>query len=99
MALPGRIHVKLSTEAAGWIALTPVVVQEMSIAELAEVIVKVTGRDAERVRAILKRGSFTGGATRFRWEPVIAEAGEVEALLALLSSPSGAQDVGDQGGP
>jgi hypothetical protein len=99
MALPGRLRVKLSTEAAGWITLTPVVVQEMSLAELAEVIVNVTGKDATRIREILKRGSFTSGATRFRWEPVIAEAGEVEALLALISSPSGAQDVGDQGGP
>lgn len=87
MALPGRLPVKLSTEAAGWIALTPVVVQEMSIAELVEVIVKVTGRDAERIRAILKRGSFTGGATRFRWEPVVAEASEVEALLNGIAGP------------
>jgi hypothetical protein len=67
MALPGTVRVKLSSEAAGAIALTPVVVQELPLTELAENVLAVTGKDTARVREILRRGSLVSGASRFRW--------------------------------
>lgn len=87
MALPETVRVKLSTEAAGSIALTPVVVEEMTIAELAEVILGVAGKDARRMHAVLARGSFTSGGTWFRWAPVEAALDDVETLLGRFPDP------------
>ena len=81
MPLPGTIRVKLSSEAAGSIALTPVVVQEMTPAELVGWMVPVMGKDVERIRAVFARGSVVIGASRFRWEGFAAQREEVEALL------------------
>ena len=90
MALPEVIRVKLSSEEAGSIALTPVVVQEMPLAELIEVMLGTTGKDAERVRDLLLRGTLVSGASRFRWPPIEASSGEVGELLRRLpdSDPS-----------
>ncbi len=87
MALPEIVRVKLSTEAAGAIALTPVVVQEMTIAELAEVILSVAGKDAGRIHSVLRRGSFTSGGTWFRWASIEAARAEVETLLGQFPDP------------
>ena len=45
MALPATVRVKLSSEAAESISLTPVVVQELPIRELVEHMLGVTGKD------------------------------------------------------
>jgi len=86
-AWPETIRVKLSSEAAGAITITPVVVREMPQAELMEVIVGVTGKDIARVREILRRGSLTSGASRFRWEPVEAEEAVIRGALAAFPDP------------
>jgi len=67
MALPPTVRVKLSSEAAESISLTPVVVQEMAIRELVEHMLGVTGKDVPRIREILLRGTLVSGASRFRW--------------------------------
>ncbi len=87
MPLPATIRVKLSTEAAGSIALTQVVVQEMTLRELADLLLGVAGKDAGRIRDYLARGSLLSGATRFRWASIVAEPGEVETLLAGFPDP------------
>jgi hypothetical protein len=56
MALPEVIRVKLSSEDAGAISITPVVVQEMLLRELVEHMLGVVGKDHARVREILIRG-------------------------------------------
>jgi hypothetical protein len=85
--LPESIRVKLSTEAAGAISLTAVVARNTPVRELVEEILAVTGKDRERVRGVLQRGTLVSGATRFRWASVDAEAGEVDALLATFPDP------------
>ncbi len=45
MALPPTIRVKLSSEAADSISLTPVVVQELPVRDLIEHMLGVTGKD------------------------------------------------------
>jgi len=80
-ALPPTIRVKLSSEAAGAITLTPVVVREMPPAELMEFIVGVTGKDVDRIREILERGILVTGASRFRWEGL---ASSRESILEML---------------
>jgi len=67
MPLPEKIRVKLSSEAAESIALTPVVVQEMALRELIEHVLGVTGKDEARIRDLLLRGTLVSGASRFRW--------------------------------
>ena len=81
-ALPQTIRVKLSSEAAGAITITPVVVREMLAAELIEHILGVTGKDAGRIGEILERGSLVSGASRFRWEGLTATR---EAIIELLA--------------
>lgn len=87
MPIPERIHVKLSSEAAEYVSLTPVVVREMDAAELLEQILGVTGPDPSRVREVLKRGSLVSGASRYRWNGFDCDIVEVEALVAALPGP------------
>lgn len=84
MAAPELVRVKLSSEAAGSISLTPVVVRDMPLRELIEEIAAVRGKDAGRIAETLKRGSVTGGATRFRWQSVELSAAELASALAFL---------------
>jgi hypothetical protein len=74
MALPETIRVKLSSEEAGSVSVTAVVVREMPLRELVELMLGLTGKDPRRVHELLLRGTLVGGASRFRWT--------VESLLA-----------------
>jgi hypothetical protein len=84
MSLPDKIRVKLSSEAAEYISLTPVVVQEMTTRELVEHMLGVTGKDAARVRDLLLRGTLVSGASRFRWSGWEADPEAVRSLLATF---------------
>jgi len=84
VGLPQIIRVKLSSEAAEYISVTQVVVREIPLVELVEQMLGATGKDAARVRDILRRGSLVSGASRFRWEGWEAEIESVAALLAAL---------------
>ena len=67
MSLPPTVRVKLSSEAAESISITPVVIQEMAVRELVEYMLGVTGKDEARIAELLLRGSLVSGASRFRW--------------------------------
>ena len=84
MALPDPVRVKLSSEAAEYVSLTPVVVQDMALLEVLEKIVTTTGRDLDRVGDILRRGSIVSGATRLRWQSIESEEAELAARLNEL---------------
>ena len=75
--------VKISSEEASSIALTPVIVRDMPVRELVEIMLGVTGKDPQRIRELLKRGTFVGGASRFRWTGV-----EMDATELLTSFPN-----------
>src|SRR5436853_5095387 len=83
MALPDRIRVKLSSEAAEGISITPVVARDMPLRELVEHMLGVTGKDEGRVRELLLRGTLVSGASRFRWAGWEADP---QALLDLLGT-------------
>jgi hypothetical protein len=87
MPLPDTIRVKLSSEAAEYISLTPVVVQEMPVRELVEHLLAITGKDETRVRDLLLRGALVSGASRFRWTGMDADAASLRALLATFPDP------------
>jgi hypothetical protein len=84
MPLPETIPTKISSEAAGYVSLTPVGREDLSSADLIERIVAVTGKKADRINEILGRGSFVSGSSRYRWERITANVEEIEALLARL---------------
>ncbi len=87
MALPERISVKISSEAAGSISITPVVRQELATAQLIENILRVTGKNAGRVRDVLRQGTVINGASRFRWEPLQVSVEEASGALAAFPDP------------
>ena len=88
MGLPDTIRVKISSEAAGSISLTPVVVQEISVVELLEHIIVVAGKDVPRICEVLLRGSFVGGASRFRWVGFEANPSDLENPLSRFPDPN-----------
>lgn len=81
MALPTTITVKLSTEAAGTISLTPVVVQEIAFRDLFDTVLATAGKQPERIRDILQRGSIVSGASRYRWAGFTVDADDLNAML------------------
>lgn len=78
------MQVKISSEEAASIAITPVVVRDMPVRELVELMLGVTGKDPGRIGELLKRGSFVSGASRFRWTGVEMDVSE---LLASFPDP------------
>jgi hypothetical protein len=87
MALPPTNRVKLSSEAAGSISLTPVVAQDLPLRELIEHMLGVTGKDEGRIRELLLRGTLVSGASRFRWAGWDAEIDALRQLLATFPDP------------
>ena len=84
MPLPETVRVKLSSEAAEYVSLTPVVVQEMAVRELVEHMLGVTGKDEARICDLLLRGTLVSGASRFRWTGWAADLESVRTLLAAF---------------
>ena len=84
MPLPPTVRVKLSSEAAGSISLTPVVVEDLAMRELVEHILGVIGKDEERILQTLARGTLVAGGSRFRWQGWEAEREALRAILATF---------------
>ncbi len=82
MPLPDTIRVKLSSEAAEYVSITPVVVQEMPVRDLVEHMLGITGKDEARIRDLLLRGTLVSGASRFRWTGWEAQPESIRSLLA-----------------
>ncbi len=91
MSLPPTVRVKLSSEAAESISITPVVIQEMPVRELVEYMMGVTGKDEARIAELLLRGSLVSGASRFRWVGWEAGLDDLRALLATFPDPDPAR--------
>jgi hypothetical protein len=84
MALPETVRVKLSSEEAGGISITRVVVQELAVRDLVEHLLGVVGKDEARIRELLLRGSVVSGASRFRWAGWETDAESLRGLLATF---------------
>lgn len=87
MALPETIQVRISSEAAGAITMTPVVNQTIPLRELVWIILACSGKDCERVREMLLRGAVVQGASRFRWASLAADSGDLATLLRGYPDP------------
>ena len=86
-ALPETIRVKLSSEAADYVSITPVLVQELPLRELVGHMLGVTGKDEARIRELLLRGTLVSGASRFRWTGWEADIDGIRHLLAGFPDP------------
>jgi len=84
MALPQTVRVKLSSEVAEAISITPVVLQELPVRELVEHLLGIAGKDEPRIREMLLRGTVAIGATRFRWAGWEADRESLRGLLATF---------------
>jgi len=81
MPLPETIRVKLSSEDAGYVAITPVIVREMPVRELIELMLGLTGKDSGRIHELLLRGVLVSGSSRYRWQGWDADPGGIEEIL------------------
>jgi hypothetical protein len=87
MPLPGTVRVKLSSEAAGAVSFTPVVVRELALRELLEHVLGVVGKNEPRIREILLRGTLVSGASRFRWTGWEPDPAGLHQLLDSFPDP------------
>jgi hypothetical protein len=84
MPLPETIRVKLSSETAEYMSLTPVVGRDMPVRELVELMLGLTGKESERIHELLRRGTLVSGASRFRWAGWDADRDALDSLLATF---------------
>src|SRR5216684_2304464 len=87
MSLPDSVRVKLSSEVAESISITPVVLRDIPIRELIEHMLGITGKDATRLHELLLRGTLVSGASRFRWTGWDADREAIQSLLATFPDP------------
>jgi hypothetical protein len=91
VALPPEVRVKISSEAAGAIAMAEVAVRTIPIRDLVEQMLGASGKDVARIEEILRRGSLVAGESRLRWEGFRADAMELGAILATFPDPDPAR--------
>ena len=87
MSLPESVRVKLSSEAADSISITPVVIRDIPMRELIEHMLGVTGKDTARVHELLLRGTLVSGASRFRWTGWDADREAIQSALVTFPDP------------
>ena len=84
---PEKIRVKMMSEAADYVTVSPVVQRDHSLAELIELMLPVLGRDAARIGQLLRVGTFSNGDFRFRWQAAEVIAEEIDLVLSSLPGP------------
>jgi len=87
MPLPATVRVKLSSEEAGAISITPVVVRELRMRELLGFVLVSSGKRRERIREILLGGHLVSGASRLRWQGWEADPDGLDELLLTFPDP------------
>jgi hypothetical protein len=81
MPLPAEIPVRYTEEDAGYVSVRPVVKQNFRLNELADMVVRVAGKDASRVQKIFQSGTVFYNGYRYWWDAIPAELSEIEQLL------------------
>jgi hypothetical protein len=84
MPLPETIAVRFTEEDAGYVTVRPVVKQTFRLAELADMVVSVTGKDAARLQQIFRAGTVVYNGYRYWWEGFPSDATALTALLAAF---------------
>jgi len=84
MPLPETIAVRFTEEDAGYVTVRPVVRQLFRLAELVDMVLSVTGKNALRVQQIFRAGTVVYNGFRYSWDGFALEANELAALLAAF---------------
>jgi hypothetical protein len=84
MPLPETIAMRFTEEDAGYVTVRPVVKQTFRLAELADMVVSVTGKNASRVQQIFRAGTVVYNGYRYWWEGFASKEDELTGLLALF---------------
>ena len=82
MPLPETIAVRFTEEDAGYVTVRPVVRQNFRLAELADMVVSVTGKNVLRVQQIFRAGSVVYNGYRYWWDGFTADENDIVSLLA-----------------
>jgi hypothetical protein len=85
VTLPNQIPVRYSEEEAGCVSFRPVVRQAFGSHELLDMILSVTGKDAARVKQILRAGTIAFRSYRYWWTGF--EPSDADLLSALATFP------------
>jgi len=84
MPLPETIAMRFTEEDAGYVTVRPVVKQTFRLAELTDMVVRVTGKNASRVQQIFRAGTVVYNGYRYWWDGFASKEDEVAGLLALF---------------
>lgn len=82
MPLPENIALRFTEEDAGYVTVRPVVKQTFRLAELADMVVSVTGKNVARVQQIFGAGTVVYNGYRYWWDGFASNEIEVAGLLA-----------------
>lgn len=75
---------RFTEEDAGYVTVRPVVKQTFRLAELADMVVSVTGKNGPRVQQILRAGTVVYNGYRYWWNGFASHENELTGLLALF---------------
>ena len=84
MPLPETIAIRFTEDDAGYVTVRPVVRQTFRLAELADMVVSVTGKNAVRVQQIFRAGTVVYNGYRYWWDGFASNENEITGLLALF---------------
>jgi hypothetical protein len=84
MPLPETISMRFTEEDAGYVTVRPVVKQTFRLAELADMVVSVTGKNTPRVQQIFRSGTVVYNGYRYWWEGFASNEDEITGLLAVF---------------
>jgi hypothetical protein len=84
MPLPESIPIRFTEEDAGYVTVRPVVKQTFRLAELADMVVSVTGKNVSRVQQIFRSGTVVYNGYRYWWEGFASNENEIAGLLATF---------------
>jgi hypothetical protein len=82
MSLPETISVRFTEEDAGYVTVRPVVKQLFRLAELADMVVSVTGKNGPRLGQIFRAGTVVYNGYRYWWDGFASSENELAGLLA-----------------
>ena len=85
MPLPESIAMRFTEEDAGYVTVRPVVKQKFRLAELADMVVSVTGKNVTRVQQIFRAGTVVYNGYRYWWEGFAGNDGEIASILKDFS--------------
>lgn len=82
MPLPQTIAMRFTEEDAGYVTVRPVVKQTFRLAELADMVVSVTGKNISRVQQIFRAGTVVYNGYRYWWDGFVSNENELTGLLS-----------------